>query len=87
MQTSTGSQLWELLVVLTIAFYAVGIKRFHSLALANCLIALYVLRTIILALMELTQPLAFSTCHHAGICRIVGIGRPYIDRWLMKSNQ
>jgi hypothetical protein len=73
-------------VVLTIAFYAVGIQRFtlwHWLVV----IALYVFADNYFSFNGIDPSrLRFQLVTMLVFVEIVGIGRPYIDRWLMKSN-
>ena len=73
-------------VVLTIAFYAVGIQRFtlwHWLVV----IALYVFADNYFSFNAIyPSRLRFQLVTMLVFVGIVGIGRPYIDRWLMKSN-
>ena len=73
-------------VVLTIAFYAVGIQRFtlwHWLVV----IALYVFADNYFSFNGIDPSrLRFQLATMLVFVGIVGIGRPYIDRWLMKSN-
>lgn len=73
-------------VVLTIAFYAVGIKRFtlwHWLLV----IVLYVFADNYFSFNGIdASRLRFQLATMLVFVGIVGIGRPYIDRWLMKSN-
>ena len=72
-------------VVLTIAFYAVGIQRFtlwHWLVV----IALYVFADNYFSFNGIDPSrLRFQLATMLVFVGIVGIGRPYIDRWLMKS--
>ena len=71
-------------VVLTIAFYAVGIQRFtlwHWLLV----IALYVFADNYFSFNGIDPSrLRFQLATMLVFVGIVGIGRPYIDRWLMK---
>ena len=73
-------------VVLTIAFYAVGIQRFtlwHWLLV----IALYVFADNYFSFNGIDPSrLRFQLATMLVFVGIVGIGRPYIDLWLMKSN-
>ena len=73
-------------VVLTIAFYAVGIQRFtlwHWLLV----IVLYVFADNYFSFNAIDPSrLRFQLATMLVFVGIVGIGRPYIDRWLMKSN-
>lgn len=73
-------------VVLTIAFYAVGIQRFtlwHWLLV----IVLYVFADNYFSFNGIDPSrLRFQLATMLVFVGIVGIGRPYIDRWLMKSN-
>ncbi|MCX0331157.1 hypothetical protein NVT87_09710 [Acinetobacter radioresistens] len=72
-------------IILTIAFYAVGIKR---LPLWHWLV-------IVLIYCLIDNFLTYKTLHISGLSHqfgtmfiflgIVGIGRPYFDRWLMKK--
>ena len=72
-------------VVLTIAFYAVGIQRFtlwHWLVV----IALYVFADNYFSFNAIDPSrLRFQLVTMLVFVGIVGIGRPYIDRWLMKN--
>ncbi|KXZ63288.1 hypothetical protein [Acinetobacter venetianus] len=73
-------------VILTIAFYAVGIYRltlWHWLTV----IAIYAVVDNYFSFNG-TDPtrLRFQLATMLVFVGIVGIGRPYIDRWLMKSN-
>lgn len=73
-------------VILIIAFYAVGIYR---LTLWNWLIVivLYTLIDNYFSFNGINQTrLVFQLISMVVFVGIVGIGRPYIDRWLMKSN-
>ncbi|MCH7332869.1 hypothetical protein [Acinetobacter modestus] len=73
-------------VILIIAFYAVGIYR---LTLLNWLIVivLYTLIDNYFSFNGINQTrLVFQLISMVVFVGIVGIGRPYIDRWLMKSN-
>ena len=73
-------------VVLTIAFYAVGIQRFtlwHWLTI----VVLYVFADNYFSFNGIDPiRLRFQLATMLVFVGIVGIGRPYIDRWLMKSN-
>ena len=73
-------------VVLTIAFYAVGIQRFtlwHWLVV----IVLYVFADNYFSFNGIDPSrLRFQLATMLVFVGIVGIGRPNIDRWLMKSN-
>ncbi|MCH7297139.1 hypothetical protein [Acinetobacter higginsii] len=74
-------------VILTVAFYAVGIYRltlWHWLAV----IVLYAIADNYFSFngIEPTR-LRFQLATMVVFVGIVGIGRPYIDRWLMKSNR
>ncbi|MFW1952290.1 hypothetical protein [Acinetobacter beijerinckii] len=74
-------------VILTIAFYAVGIKRltlWHWLTV----IVVYAVVDNYFSFngIDLTR-LRFQLATMVVFVGIVGIGRPYIDRWLMKSNK
>ena len=73
-------------VVLTIAFYAVGIQRFtlwHWLVV----IALYVFDDNYFSFNGIDPSrLRFQLATMLVFVGIVGIGRSYIYRWLMKSN-
>jgi len=72
-------------IILTIAFYAVGIKR----------LPLWYWLVIVLIYCLIDNFLTYKTLHISGLSRqfgtmfiflgIVGIGRPYFDRWLMKK--
>ncbi|QER40869.1 hypothetical protein F2A31_14635 [Acinetobacter suaedae] len=73
-------------VILTIAFYAVGIKRltlWHWLTI----IVLYVFADNYFSFngFDITR-LRFQLITMFIFVGIVGIGRPYIDRWLMKKS-
>lgn len=73
-------------LILTIAFYAVGIKRltlWHWLTI----IVLYVLADNYFSFngFDITR-LRFQLITMFIFVGIVGIGRPYIDRWLMKKS-
>lgn len=73
-------------VILIIAFYAVGIYR---LTLWHWLIVilLYTLIDNYFSFNGINQTrLVFQLISMVVFVGIVGIGRPYIDRWLMKSN-
>ena len=73
-------------VVLTIAFYAVGIQRFtlwHWLVV----IVLYVFADNYFSFNGIDPSrLRFQLVTMLVFVGIVGIGRPYIDRWFMNSN-
>ncbi len=73
-------------VILTIAFYAVGIYRltlWHWLTV----IAIYAIVDNYFSFNGIDPTrLRFQLATMLGFVGIVGIGRPYIDRWLMKSN-
>lgn len=73
-------------VILIIAFYAVGIYRltlWHWLTV----IVLYTLIDNYFSFNGINQTrLVFQLISMVVFVGIVGIGRPYIDRWLMKSN-
>ncbi|ENW98940.1 hypothetical protein F900_03033 [Acinetobacter modestus] len=73
-------------VILIIAFYAVGIYRltlWHWLIV----IVLYTLIDNYFSFNGINQTrLVFQLISMVVFVGIVGIGRPYIDRWLMKSN-
>ena len=73
-------------VILTIAFYAVGIYRltlWHWLAV----IVIYALADNYISFNGIDSTrLRFQLATMVLFVGIVGIGRPYIDRWLMKSN-
>lgn len=73
-------------VILIIAFYAVGIYRltlWHWLIV----IVLYTLIDNYFSFNGINQTrLVFQLISMVIFVGIVGIGRPYIDRWLMKSN-
>lgn len=73
-------------VILTIAFYAVGIYRltlWHWLAV----IVLYAVVDNYFSFNGIDPTrLRFQLATMLVFVGIVGIGRPYIDRWLMKSN-
>ncbi|MFM6905556.1 MAG: hypothetical protein ACKOXD_07450 [Acinetobacter sp.] len=71
--------------ILTLAFYAVGIKRltlWHWLTM----IVLYVFADNYLSFNGIDPTrLRFQLATMLVFVGIVGIGRPYIDHWLMKS--
>ncbi|GAB02516.1 hypothetical protein [Acinetobacter sp. NBRC 100985] len=73
-------------VILTIAFYAVGIYRltlWHWLTV----IAIYAVADNYFSFNGIDPTrLRFQLATMLVFVGIVGIGRPYIDRWLMKSN-
>lgn len=73
-------------VILTIAFYAVGIYRltlWHWLTV----IAIYAVVDNYFSFNGIDPTrLRFQLTTMLVFVGIVGIGRPYIDRWLMKSN-
>ena len=73
-------------LILIIAFYAVGIYRltlWHWLIV----IVLYTLIDNYFSFNGINQTrLVFQLISMVVFVGIVGIGRPYIDRWLMKSN-
>ncbi|NIE97554.1 hypothetical protein F3J02_13880 [Acinetobacter sp. Tr-809] len=73
-------------VILTVAFYAVGIYRltlWHWLAV----IVLYAIADNYFSFNGIDPTrLRFQLVTMVVFVGIVGIGRPYIDRWLMKSN-
>ncbi|EOR02354.1 hypothetical protein [Acinetobacter genomosp. 15BJ] len=73
-------------VILTVAFYAVGIYRltlWHWLAV----IVLYAIADNYFSFNGIDPTrLRFQLATMVVFVCIVGIGRPYIDRWLMKSN-
>ncbi|ENX62250.1 MULTISPECIES: hypothetical protein [Acinetobacter] len=73
-------------VILSIAFYAVGIYRltlWHWLAV----IVIYALADNYFSFNGIDPTrLRFQLATMVVFVGIVGIGRPYIDRWLMKSN-
>lgn len=74
-------------VILSIAFYAVGIYRltlWHWLAV----IVLYAIADNYFSFNGIDPTrLRFQLATMVVFVGIVGIGRPYIDRWLMKSNR
>ncbi|ENV10665.1 hypothetical protein F966_00436 [Acinetobacter higginsii] len=74
-------------VILTVAFYAVGIYRltlWHWLAV----IVLYAIADNYFSFNGIDPTrLRFQLATMVVFVGIVGIGRPYIDRWLMKSNR
>ncbi|MBC9230337.1 hypothetical protein HI850_013495 [bacterium SPL81] len=74
-------------VILTIAFYAVGIKRltlWHWLTV----IVVYAVADNYFSFNGIDPTrLRFQLATMVVFVGIVGIGRPYIDRWLMKSNK
>ncbi|NNP77802.1 hypothetical protein A7P54_15455 [Acinetobacter sp. Ac_3412] len=74
-------------VILTVAFYAVGIYRltlWHWLAV----IVLYAITDNYFSFNGIDPTrLRFQLATMVVFVGIVGIGRPYIDRWLMKSNR
>lgn len=73
-------------VILSIAFYAVGIYRltlWHWLTV----IAIYAVADNYFSFNGIDPTrLRFQLATMLVFVGIVGIGRPYIDRWLMKSN-
>lgn len=73
-------------VILTITFYAVGIYRltlWHWLTV----IAIYAVADNYFSFNGIDPTrLRFQLATMLVFVGIVGIGRPYIDRWLMKSN-
>lgn len=73
-------------VILTVAFYAVGIYRltlWHWLAV----IVLYAVADNYFSFNGIDPTrLRFQLVTMVVFVGIIGIGRPYIDRWLMKSN-
>lgn len=74
-------------IILTIAFYAVGIKRltlWHWLTV----IVVYAVADNYFSFNGIDPTrLRFQLATMVVFVGIVGIGRPYIDRWLMKSNK
>ncbi|WP_312050532.1 hypothetical protein [Acinetobacter courvalinii] len=74
-------------VILTVAFYAVGIYRltlWHWLTV----IVLYAVADNYFSFNGIDPTrLRFQLATMVVFVGIVGIGRPYIDRWLMKSNR
>ena len=74
-------------VILTVAFYAVGIYRltlWHWLAV----IVIYAVADNYFSFNGIDPTrLRFQLATMVVFVGIVGIGRPYIDRWLMKSNR
>lgn len=74
-------------VILTIAFYAVGIKHltlWHWLTV----IVVYAVADNHFSFNGIDPTrLRFQLATMVVFVGIVGIGRPYIDRWLMKSNK
>lgn len=72
-------------VILTVAFYAVGIYRltlWHWLTV----IVLYAVADNYFSFNDIDPTrLRFQLATMVVFVGIVGIGRPYIDRWLMKS--
>lgn len=74
-------------VILTIAFYAVGINRltlWHWLTV----IVVYAVADNYFSFNGIDPTrLRFQLATMVVFVGIVGIGRPYIDRWLMKSNK
>lgn len=73
-------------IILTVAFYAVAIKRF-SLWQWLILIVVYVFADNYLSFNGIEQNrLGFQLITMLVFVGIVGIGRPYIDRWLMKKS-
>lgn len=74
-------------VILTIAFYTVGIKRltlWHWLTV----IVVYAVADNYFSFNGIDPTrLRFQLATMVVFVGIVGIGRPYIDRWLMKSNK
>lgn len=73
-------------VILTVAFYAVGIYRltlWHWLTV----IVLYAVADNYFSFNGIDPTrLRFQLVTMVVFVGIIGIGRPYIDRWLMKSN-
>ncbi|ENW78919.1 hypothetical protein F909_03236 [Acinetobacter sp. ANC 3929] len=73
-------------VILTVAFYAVGIYRltlWHWLAV----IVLYAVADNYFSFNGIDPTrLRFQLVTMVVFVGIIGLGRPYIDRWLMKSN-
>lgn len=73
-------------VILTIAFYAVGIYRL-TLWYWLTVIAIYAVADNYFSFNGIDPSrLRFQLATMLVFVGIVGIGRPYIDRWLMKSN-
>lgn len=73
-------------VILTIAFYAVGIYRL-TLWYWLTVIAIYAVVDNYFSFNGIDPTrLRFQLATMLVFVGIVGIGRPYIDRWLMKSN-
>ena len=74
-------------VILTIAFYAVGIKRltlWHWLTV----IVVYAVADNYFSFNGIDPTrLRFQLATRVVFVGLVGIGRPYFDRWLMKSNK
>ena len=72
--------------ILTLAFYAVGIKRL-TLWYWLTIVVLYVFADNYFSFNGIDPiRLRFQLATMLVFVGIVGIGRPYIDRWLMKSN-
>ena len=73
-------------VILSIAFYAVGIYRL-TLGQWLAVILLYAVADNYFSFNGIDpNRLRFQLATMLVFVGIVGIGRPYIDRWLMKSN-
>lgn len=73
-------------VILTIAFYAVGIKRLTLWHWLSIIVAYAVADNYFSFNGIDPTRLRFQLVTMVVFVGIVGIGRPYIDRWLMKSN-
>ncbi|MBQ1495391.1 MAG: hypothetical protein IIZ37_11210 [Acinetobacter sp.] len=73
-------------VILTIAFYAVGIKRLTLWHWLSIIVAYAVADNYFSFNGIDPTRLRFQLATMVVFVGIVGIGRPYIDRWLMKSN-
>ncbi|MCH7392475.1 hypothetical protein [Acinetobacter dispersus] len=74
-------------VILSIAFYAVGIYRL-TLWYWLAVIVIYALADNYFTFNGIDSTrLRFQLATMVVFVGIVGIGRPYIDRWLMKSNR
>ena len=73
-------------VVLTIAFYAVGIYRLTVWHWLTAIVIYSVADNYFSSNGIDPNRLRFQLATMLVFVGIVGIGRPYIDRWLMKSN-
>lgn len=74
-------------VILTIAFYAVGIKRLTLWHWLTVIVVYAVVDNYFSFNGIDSTRLRFQLATMVVFVGIVGIGRPYIDRWLMKSNK